>query len=139
MVMEEPEEEERGWTSGHPTEQLEEVLIRSEDPTKTVKVGGGLDPEIKKDLTELLKEYNDIFAWSHEEMPGLPLNLATHRLAVDATFKPVKQKRRHFNAEQNAAVQEEVDKLLKAGFIRESWYPKWISNVVMVTKSNGKW
>ena len=65
--------------------------------------------------------------------------LATHRLPVDATFKPVKHKRRHFNAERNAVVQEEVDKLLKAGFIKESRYPEWISNVVMVTKSNGKW
>ena len=71
-------------------------------------------------------------------MPGIPLSLATHRLGIDATFKPVKQKRRHFNAKQNTAVQEEVDKLLKAGFIRESRYPEWIANVVMVTKSNGK-
>ena len=55
------------------------------------------------------------------------------------TFKPIKQKRRHFNAERNAAVQEEVDKLLKARFIREYRYPKWIANVVIVTKSKGKW
>ena len=72
-------------------------------------------------------------------MPGIPLGLATHRLAVYATFKPIKQKRRHFNAERNAAVQEEIDKLLKAGIIRESRYPEWIANVVMVTKPNGKW
>ena len=88
--MEEPEEEECGWTSGLPVDQLEEILIRGEDLAKTVKVGGGLDPKIKKDLVELLREYNDIFAWSHEEMLGIPLSLATHRLAVDATFKPVK-------------------------------------------------
>ena len=124
IVVEESEEEERGWSSGYPSEQLEEVQIRCEDPTKTVKVGEGLDPGVKVDLRELLREYNDIFAWSHEDMPGIPLSLATHRLAVDATFKPVKQKRRHFNAERNAAVQEEVDKLLKAGFIRESRYPE---------------
>ena len=53
-------------------------------------MGEGLDPEVKEDLIELLREYNDIFAWSHEEMPGIPFSLATHRLAVDATFKPVK-------------------------------------------------
>ena len=139
IVVEESEEEERGWSSGYPSEQLEEIQIRCEDPTKTVKVGESLDPGVKEDLIELLREYNDIFAWSHEDMPGIPLSLATHRLAVDATFKPVKQKRRHFNTERNAAVQEEVDKLLKAGFIRESRYPEWIANVVMVTKSNGKW
>ena len=88
----------------HPVDQLEEILIRGEDPTKIVEVGGGLDPEIKKDLVKLLREYNDIFTWSHEEMPVIPFSLAVHRLAVDATFKPIKQKRRHFNAERNAAV-----------------------------------
>ena len=34
---------------------------------------------------------------------------------------------------------EEVEKLLAAGFIREVYYPKWLANVVMVKKSNGKW
>ena len=78
--------------------------IREDDPTKVVKVGGRLDHEVKRDLVELLREYNDIFAWSHDEMPGIPLSLATYRLAIDVTFKPIKQKRRHFNAERNAAI-----------------------------------
>ena len=34
---------------------------------------------------------------------------------------------------------EEVEKLLTAGFIREVYYPKWLANIVMVKKSNGKW
>ena len=34
---------------------------------------------------------------------------------------------------------EEVEKLLDAGFIREVYYPKWLANVVMVKKFNGKW
>ena len=72
-------------------------------------------------------------------MPVIPLSLAPHRLAINASFKLIKQKRRHFNAERNATVQEEIDKLLKARFIRESQYPEWIANVVMVTKPNGKW
>ena len=28
---------------------------------------------------------------------------------------------------------------MAAGFIREVYYPKWLANVVMVKKSNGKW
>ena len=32
-----------------------------------------------------------------------------------------------------------MDKLLKAGFIKEVNYPDWISNVVLVKKANGKW
>jgi hypothetical protein len=33
----------------------------------------------------------------------------------------------------------EVQRLLDAGFIREVIYPKWLSNVIMVRKKNGKW
>ena len=40
---------------------------------------------------------------------------------------------------RNKAVMEEVEKLLAAGFIREVYYPKWLANVVMVKKFNGKW
>ena len=29
--------------------------------------------------------------------------------------------------------------MLKARFIREVAYPEWVSNVVLVAKSNGKW
>ena len=33
---------------------------------------------------------------------------------------------------------EEVQKLLEADFIREVYYPNWLVNVVMVKKANGK-
>ena len=34
---------------------------------------------------------------------------------------------------------DEVNKLFAANFIREVHYPKWLANVVMVKKANGKW
>ena len=34
---------------------------------------------------------------------------------------------------------EEVNKLLATNFIREVYYSKWLANVVMVKKVNGKW
>jgi len=34
---------------------------------------------------------------------------------------------------------EEVEKLLAASFIIEAFYLEWLTNVVMVKKSNGKW
>lgn len=36
-------------------------------------------------------------------------------------------------------IQDEVDKLLKVGLIREIDYPKWLAKVVLVKKANGKW
>ena len=62
MIVEESKEEEQGWVSGHPPDQLEEISIKEGDPTKVVKIGGGLEDGIKGDLIMLLREYNDIFA-----------------------------------------------------------------------------
>ena len=41
--------------------------------------------------------------------------------------------------ERYVALKEEVDKLLEIGFIRESFYPNWLANPVLVKKPNGKW
>ena len=72
-------------------------------------------------------------------MPGIDRRVIEHSLNIYATKKPIQQKRRVFASEQNKAIMEEVEKLLTAGFIREVYYPKWLVNVVMVKKSNGKW
>ena len=55
------------------------------------------------------------------------------------THKPVIKKCHRFNLERYTAINEEVEKLLTANFIREVHYPEWLANVVMVKKPNGKW
>ncbi|KAL5550679.1 hypothetical protein UlMin_000855 [Ulmus minor] len=72
-------------------------------------------------------------------MPGIDPDVIVHRLNIDPNFKPIKQKRQTFNAERYMAINTEVDKLLKAGFIEEANYPNWIANVVLVKKANGNW
>ena len=104
-----------------------------------VRIGSTLPPDVKTELEKFLRKNFEVFAWSHEEMPGIDSKTATHRLNVNPVFKPIKQKRRLFNQERYKAIHQEVDKLLKAGFIREVEYPDWIANVVLVKKANGKW
>jgi len=41
------------------------------------------------------------------------------------------------NTEPLRALNEEVDRLLKAGLIRETLYPDWLANPVLVKKKNG--
>ena len=72
-------------------------------------------------------------------MGGIDLAVITHKLNVNPSFKPVKQKRRSFTLERQKAINEEVAKLLKADAIREVKYPEWLANVVLVKKANGKW
>jgi len=63
----------------------------------------------------------------------------THKLSVCIEARPVAQKKRRLGEEKRQAAIEEVQKLLKAGFIREIQYTTWLANIVQVKKSNGKW
>ena len=79
-----------------------------------------------------------MFAWSHEDIPGIDPSVIVHRLNVSPSFSLIRQKKRVFAQEQDKTIAEEVQNLLEADFIREVYYPDWLANVVMVKKANGK-
>ncbi|KAJ9556001.1 hypothetical protein OSB04_010615 [Centaurea solstitialis] len=119
--------------------EYDQVVLDPKHPDRKVFVGATLTPDIKNSIISFLQEHSDCFAWSHEDMVGIDPNIISHKLNVDPTFKPVKQKRRKFAPERNKVINEEVDNLLKTGKIREVKYPDWLANVVVVQKKNGKW
>ena len=122
-----------------PTEALEDIPLDEDDPGKSIRIGADLEGKIKKGLIHFLRENIDVFAWSHEDMPGIDPSVITHRLNVYPSSKPVRQKKRVFALERDNAIKEEVQKLTLAKFIREVYYPDWLTNVVMCKKANGKW
>lgn len=122
-----------------PAVQTEKIEIIPGDSSKSVSVGTGLDSIFKSGLTDLLRKYADVFAWSPKDMPGLDESVAIHKLNVDPDKAPKIQKRRNFAPERQQAIDIEIDKLLDADLICEVTYPKWVANVVLVKKANGKW
>ena len=71
-------------------------------------------------------------------MPEIDTEIMEHLLTVDPKHQPTKEEIQSHAPERQVAIAEEVDKLLKAGFIREVNYPNWVSNVVLVKKANGR-
>jgi hypothetical protein len=69
-------------------------------------------------------------------MPGLSRELIEHRLPIKAGFRPYKQGARNFKLEIIERVKEAVDRLLQAGFIQPCHYADWVSNIVLVDKTN---
>lgn len=51
-------------------------------------------------------------------MKGLNPEVIVHWLNANPAIKPVKQKKRNFATERNQPAKEEMQKLLRAGFIR---------------------
>ncbi|KAK0585626.1 hypothetical protein LWI29_031559 [Acer saccharum] len=120
-------------------EELDEVSIDPDQLDRKVFIGSRLPDDIRKQLVEFLRERRNSFAWSHEDMIGIDLEVMVHRLQVDPDHQPVKQKRRKFTPERNKVINEEIQKLFDIGSVREVKYPDWLANVVVVKKKNGKW
>ncbi|KAI5332735.1 hypothetical protein L3X38_022864 [Prunus dulcis] len=56
-------------------------------------------------------------------MPGIAPDVISHKLTISSAYKPVRQKRRSYDAERYEAMRTEVEKLQTIGFIREATYP----------------
>jgi ribonuclease HI len=122
-----------------PKEDLE-VINLSHDPgiDKPVSISTSLSAVERACFINLLKEYQDVFAWKYDEMPGIDPGLVAHSLNVEPGTKPVVQPARTFHTEVEAQITQEVKKLLAAGFIKPIQHPRWLSNIVPVKKKNGQ-
>ena len=65
--------------------------------------------------------------------------IAEHSLRIWANTKPVKQCLRRFDDERRKAIEEEIAKLLDAGFIKVVLHLDWLVNPILVPKKNNKW
>ncbi|XP_031261313.1 uncharacterized protein LOC116119508 [Pistacia vera] len=122
-----------------PTEELREICVSEEDPTRIQKVGSNLSKDMADNLAGFLKKNLDVFAWVHADMVGISPKVMCHKLNIDSKARPIRHKRRSIDVECSKALKDEIDKLLNINFIREVKYPDWLSNPVLVKKSNGKW
>ena len=123
--------------------------MESQDPFEEINLGTGenqkptyvsklLDVGLQEKIISLLHEFKDYFAWEYEDMHGLSRELVEHRLPICEGKKPVKQPPRRFAPNVMEAIKAEIERLLKANFIRTTSYVDWISNIVPVIKKTGK-
>ncbi|XP_072087040.1 uncharacterized protein [Arachis hypogaea] len=95
-------------------------------------INRNLPYDLKEELSQLLKQNRDLFAFTPADMPGIDPDLMSHRLAVDPKAKPVAQRRRKMSSDRAAEVKKQVKALLEANFIRELPYTTWLANVVLI-------
>ena len=100
------------------------INLGTEEERKEVKIGTTLSSAIRKELIDLLQDYNDVFSWSYQDMPGLDTNIVVHRLPLKEECMPIKQKLRRVKLEMLLKIKEEVKKQLDAGFLEVAKYPE---------------
>ncbi|KAL0434419.1 UNVERIFIED_CONTAM: hypothetical protein Slati_2776200 [Sesamum latifolium] len=113
-------------------------LIPRENKRMT-QIGSQLPTDIELLLVEFLRKNVDMFAWSTSDSKGVSPEIIKHRLNVDPNVKPIRHKRRNFQHERNLIIENEVNKVLAAEYVREVPYTEWLANLVIIPTPRGKW
>jgi hypothetical protein len=93
---------------------------------QTVVIGSDLSADEDANLVQFLQKNKDVFAWSAKDLTGVDRSFIEHKLNIDPSVKPRKQKLRKMSNDKVVAVKSEVQRLLDATVIREVMYPKWL-------------
>jgi len=76
--------------------------------SRITRIGTQVDPLVHKELALFLKNNQDVFAWTHEDILGINPSVMVHKLNMSSSFLPVRQKKRVFTQEKDKAIVEEV-------------------------------
>ena len=88
-----------------PKEDLEVInLSHDHGVDKPVSISTSLSVVERTCLVDLLREYQDVFTWKYDEMPGIDPGLVAHSLNVEPGTKPVVQPMRTFHTEVEAQI-----------------------------------
>ena len=79
-----------------PMKRLKEVLLDDSKPEQTTQINTLASPLVRQALIAFLRENQDVFAWSHEDMPEINPSVIVHKLNVSSSFPPICQKKRVF-------------------------------------------
>nr|XP_009795834.1 PREDICTED: uncharacterized protein LOC104242478 [Nicotiana sylvestris] len=91
-------------------EETEIVNLGDYETVKETRISIHLSPSKKEEYTYFLKEYEDIFTWSYDDMTGLSTSILAQKLPTNPMCPPVKQKLRKFKPNMSLKVKEEVTK-----------------------------
>ena len=67
------------------------------DKVRQMKMGSKLGKKEIRKYSDLIDEFSETFAWSYDELKGIPREMVEHRIPLIPDAKPVRQKERRMN------------------------------------------
>ena len=67
----------------------QEIKVVLRDLSKVLKICSALSAPEKTKITNFLRENQDVFAWKHEDMPGIDRGVIQHHLNVNPECRPM--------------------------------------------------
>ena len=117
---------------------VHEHNLGSQSHPKFINFSSELTADQKLELCSIMKEFADVFAWEYSDMKTYDTAIIQHRIPLEKDTIPFKQNLRPINPLLLPVVEKEIQNLLNAKIIIPLRYSKWIANLVIVRKKNGK-
>jgi hypothetical protein len=105
---------------------------------RQMKMGSKLGEKEIKEYNDLVDEFSDTFAWSYDELRGILREMVKYLIIFIPGARPIRQNERKMNSQLQLVVKTDLERLLKAKFIKPVEITDWISPMVLVKKKNGK-
>ena len=69
---------------------FETITLGNDENPCLIKISSTLNEKKRKDLKKLLIEFQEVFAWSYEDMSGINLEIAQHHIDTHAHMVHIK-------------------------------------------------
>ena len=76
-------------TLAEPVEELEEIILNELKPKQTTRMGTLASQPTRRAFALFLKMNQDVFVWSHDDMPEIDHSVIVHRLNVNPASSPI--------------------------------------------------
>ena len=118
--------------------EIEDCNIGTAQNPKMIKLSKALPPNQKLKYIELFKDFQDVFAWSYEDLKSYDTSVIQHTIPLKEDQKPFKQKLTRVNPVLLPLIEKEVKRMYQAGIIAPIIFSEWISNLVPTRKKTGE-
>jgi len=94
-------------------------------------IGDYWNNHIVERITELLREYNDLFPTTFSEMKGLTGDLGEMNIPLNPEERPIRHIPYRLNPIYKEKVKEEIVNMIEASVIEPVEEPEWINPMVV--------
>eukprot|EP00253_Pinus_taeda_P003730 PITA_03730 len=103
-----------------------------------VKLSKTLPLDQKLKYIKLFTEFQDVFAWSYEDLKSYDTSVIQHTIPLKEHQKPFKQKLRRINPVLLPLIENKVKRMYQDGIITLIRFSEWISNIVPTRRKTGE-
>lgn len=93
---------------------IEEYNIGTQDNPKLIRLSKSLPLDQKLKYVELMREFQDVFAWSYEDLKSYDTTIIQHTIPLKENQKPFKQKLARINPMLLPSIEKEIKCMYEA-------------------------